>query len=167
MFMPRAIATMVDKVARQSVGKDWGLYAALLDHWQEIVGMDYARVTTPVKITFPHQPTEARRHGGTLSVRLPKGLAMEFSFKAAQIQQRINTYFGYDAIARIQFEPVYGTPKPEAQPPREPDAAILADIKSSVKSIDNDDLRAALQAFGEAVLTSPDLSELRKDGRRG
>jgi hypothetical protein len=50
MYRPRSIADAVDKVARQSAGKDWGLYANLLGHWAEIVGPDYAKVTTPVKI---------------------------------------------------------------------------------------------------------------------
>src|SRR5580698_4151357 len=116
MFLPRALANIVDKVARQSVGKDWNLYAALLDHWPEIVGNDYAQVTTPVKMTFPHQPNEPRQRGGTLCVRLPKGLAMEFTFKAEQIRQRINGYFGYDAVAKITFQPVFGV-RPETPLP--------------------------------------------------
>src|ERR1700761_8162192 len=92
MFMPRALANAVNQIARQTIGKDWSLYAALLDHWQEIVGMEYAKVTTPVKITFPHQPGASRRSGGTLTAKLPKGLAMEFTFKTEQIKQRINSY---------------------------------------------------------------------------
>ena len=104
MFIPRALSKIVDKVARQSVGKDWNLYAALLDHWPEIVGTAYARVTTPVKISFPYQPNEARQRGGNLCVRLPKGLAMEFTYKTEQIRQRINGYFGYDAVGKITFQ---------------------------------------------------------------
>jgi hypothetical protein len=152
MFVPRNLAKIVDKVARQTVGKDWNLYAALLERWPEIVGNDYAQVTTPVKMTFPHQPQEARQRGGTLIVRLPKGLAMEFTYKSEQIKQRINSYFGYDAVAKIAFQPVYGAKPDISAPVPEADPAALSHIKKTSQTIDNDELRIALEAFGEAVL---------------
>ena len=151
--MPRQLSQSVEQIARQTVGKDWGLYAALLDHWQEIVGADYARVTTPVKILFPHQPNEARRRNGTLTVRLPKGLAMEFTYKTEQMRQRINGYFGYDAIGKIIFDLVFGaTPQVKRELSASPEA--IAGIKNEVKYIENNDLQSALQSFGEAILTS-------------
>jgi hypothetical protein len=153
MFMPRRLAHAVEQVARQSVGKDWGLYAALLEHWQDIVGVDYARVTTPVKIVFPHQPNEPRRRGGTLTVRLPKGLAMEFSCKTEQIRQRINGYFGHEAIGKIAFDPVYGVPAREkSRPPADP--AALSAFNTDIKSLNNNELQDVLKSFGEAILTS-------------
>jgi hypothetical protein len=157
MFMPRAISQSVDRVARAAAGKDWNLYAALLDHWTEIVGADYARVTTPVKLTFPHQPNEAKRSNGTLCIRLPKGLAMEFSFKSDVIIQRVNRYFGHAAISRISYEPVYET----IQPPRsarEPDPQTLEKITTVTASIDDPDLRNALESFGIAVVKAQNNS---------
>ncbi|HEU0117516.1 MAG TPA: DciA family protein [Alphaproteobacteria bacterium] len=149
--MPRNISKTVDQIARQALGKDWSIYAALLDHWQEIVGMEYAKQTTPVKITFPHKPTEQRRSGGTLHIKLPKGMAMEFTFKCEQIKQRINSYFGYDAIARIMLDAAYSTPDlPSA--PREHDPEAFAQLQTDAKTIDNDELRAAFEALAEAAL---------------
>jgi hypothetical protein len=152
MFMPRAIADAINKVARQSVGKDWVLYVALLDHWQEIVGLEYARVTAPVKITFPHQPHEPRRCKGTLCVRLPKGLAMEFTFKTEQMRQRINGYFGYDAVAKIIFDPVYNMSPARAAPSPEPDPETLAAIRAGAKTVENEELQQALESFGSAIM---------------
>jgi len=153
MFMPRQLRHAVDQIARQSVGKDWGLYAALLEHWQEIVGPDYARVAAPIKIAFPHQPNEARRQNGTLTIRLPKGLAMEFTYKTEQIRQRINNYFGYGAIAKIAFDPVFGVP-PQAKARKTPEPDALSKISDQTKSIENNELHDALQSFGEALLGS-------------
>ena len=150
MFMPRQISHSVERIAKQAIGKDWGLYAAMLDHWQEIVGKEFARDTAPSKITFPHQPNEARRRNGTLTVRLPKGLAMEFTFKVDQIKQRINSYFGYDAIGKIAFEPVYGV-RPKAKTMKEPDPATIERLKSEVNVIENNELKDVLQAFGESL----------------
>jgi hypothetical protein len=154
MFMPRQLNHAVEQIARQAIGKDWALYASLLEHWKEIVGPDYARVTTPVKINFPHQPNEARRRNGTLTVRLPKGLAMEFTYKTEQICQRINNYFGYDAIAKIMFDAVYGV-APKTQKQFEADPEALSQLQGQTQSIQSNELRDALQSFGEAMIKRP------------
>lgn len=154
MFTPRKISSAIDKVARQAVGKDWTLFAALLDHWQEIVGTEYARLTTPVKITFPVKPMEARRNGGTLTIRLPKGLAMEFTFKSEQIRERITNYFGYEAISRIMLEPAYNKAPAQEAPAPLADPEALAEIHEAAQEIENDELREALAAFGESVVRS-------------
>ncbi len=149
-FIPRTIASAVDKVARQTAGKDWGLYASLLDHWAEIVGTEYARVTTPVKIHFPYQPNEAQRKNGVLTVRLPKGLAMEFSFKADLIRQRINSYFGYEAFARVALDAASLPPPPVKKTATASPEAVKA-IREQASVIENSELREALERFGEAM----------------
>lgn len=151
MYVPRSLADAVDKVARQSAGRDWGLYANLLDHWAEIVGAEYAKVTTPVKIYFPYQPQEAQRKNGVLTVRLPKGLAMEFTFKADLIRQRVNAYFGYEAFARIALDAA-ALPPPPVRTAKKIDAAALDAMKEKASAIENNELREALEKFGEAML---------------
>ncbi|MDE1901220.1 MAG: DUF721 domain-containing protein [Alphaproteobacteria bacterium] len=148
---PRTLADAVDKVARQSAGKDWGLYAGLLSHWTEIVGADYARVTTPVKIAFPYQPGEAQRKDGVLTVRLPKGLAMEFSFKADIIRRRINAYLGYEAFARIALAPAAAGVPVAAKQPKPIAPAALKAIQEQVSSIENNELKDVLESFGKAM----------------
>ncbi|MDD3370953.1 MAG: DciA family protein [Alphaproteobacteria bacterium] len=152
MWKPRSLADAVDKVARQSAGKDWGLYANLLGHWTEIVGADYARDTTPVKISFPYRPHEAQRKNGTLTIRLPKGLAMEFSFKSDQIRRRVNAFFGYEAFDRVALDPA-SIPSPPAKHEKKADPAAVEAIKKETEAVDNEDLRKALEAFGETLLT--------------
>jgi len=151
MFMPRALAGIVERVARQSVGKDWNLYAALLEHWPEIVGQEYAATTSPVKMNFPHQPNEPRKGNGVLTVRLPKGLAMEFSFKSEQIRQRVNSYFGYNVIAKIIFDTTFVLP-PKTSLVNDGDPVALKAVRESASTVESDELRAALESFGTAVI---------------
>jgi len=150
MLLPRSVSCAIDKIAREALGKDWALYAALLERWPEIVGHEYAHNTSPVKITFPPRQQEAQRTGGILVIRLPKGLAMEFTFRIEQIRQRITTYFGYEAIAKITFEPYF------AAPPRSPGNVArkerdVSHIEEAVSVIDSAELRDALMAFGKAA----------------
>jgi len=158
-MLPRPISASLDKVARDAVGRDWALYATLLDHWREIVGEDYAQNTAPVKIVFPKgkkldEKWASRRSGGTLHIRLPQGLTMEFSFLTDTIRARINGFFGYSAIEKVVFEPFY----PEKPPVLAPEAPPLsAEAKESLaedtKDIDNDELRDLLQQLGESMLS--------------
>ncbi len=150
MKAPRPISDAVDKVARQSAGKDWGLYANLLQHWTEIVGPDYARDTTPVKIAFPYQPGEAQRKNGTLTIRLPKGLAMEFSFRTEIIRSRLNAFLGYEAFARLALDSAYGLP-PEAKMMKKANPEASKRIEEKVVVVENEELREALQRLGEAI----------------
>ncbi|MDX9689066.1 MAG: DUF721 domain-containing protein [Proteobacteria bacterium] len=161
MKLPRPLASSIDSVARTAVGKEWALYATLIEHWSEIVGADYAQKTKPVKISFPKGKKAGEnwaRHkqtGGTLLIRLPHGLRMEFSFLIPQMLQRINAFFGYPAIATLQFDSYYE--KASVPPPPPAQEKTLTDrekslLKEQLKDIDNNELREALERLGESVL---------------
>jgi hypothetical protein len=161
MKLPRPLASSIDSVARTAVGKEWALYATLIEHWREIVGADYAQKTKPVKISFPTGKKAGdswagrKQTGGTLLIRLPHGLRMEFSFLTPHILERINGFFGYPAIATLQFDPYYE--KPSAPPLPSPQERSLTEtekgqLKEQIKDINNSELREALERLGESVL---------------
>lgn len=87
-------------------------------------------------------------------MRLPRGLTMEFTFKSAIVQQRINEYFGYDAIAKISFEPVFASPPPSAKTLPPPDPVKLADLKARADEIESEEVRAALESLGATLLSA-------------
>lgn len=160
MRLPQNISRTIDAVARSALGKDWSLYATILDHWPEIVGVDYAKDTTPVKIVFPkgkkkdEKWAQGNRTGGILTIRLPQGLTFTFSHNTEQIKTRINNFFGYEAIGKIAFESFYPSPKAEkAAPP--PLTDLEKDtLQSHIKNIDNNELRDALERLGASVLAN-------------
>jgi hypothetical protein len=120
MFTPRPLSSALSQVAREAIGKDWTLYATLLDHWREIVGEEYAKTASPVKISFPKGKKDGEkwaargRTGGLLTIKLPQGLAMEFSFLSETLKTRINGFFGYPMIEKIAFEPYCVPKKPKS-----------------------------------------------------
>lgn len=162
MSLPRTLSTTLDHIARKAVGKDWSLYAALLDHWPEIVGQDYAKKAAPVKISFPKgkkadEKWASRRTDGTLIIRLPQGLAMEFGFLSETLKSRINGFFGYPAIGRIALETYYPTaPQPFIEPPQPLSAEKKENIARQAAGIENEELREVLQQLGESVIRKPE-----------
>lgn len=161
MKLPRPLASSIDSVARTAVGKEWSLYATLIEHWREIVGADYAQKTKPVKISFPKGKRTAdswagrKQTGGTLLIRLPHGLRMEFGFLTPQILERINGFFGYPAISTLAFDPYYE--KPADPPPTAAQQRALTKgekerLREQIKDINNNELRESLERLGESVL---------------
>lgn len=155
MLLPQKLAKPVESVARQAMGKHWHLYAGLLEHWEEIVGADYARCTTPAKISFPPKASgdklaQDKRTDGTLHIRLPQGLVLEFTYQTERIRQRLTSYFGYNAIARIVFEPYYSQKAPSSSVLNE-NLVSLTYEDNRLEQLDNPELAETLRQLGAYI----------------
>jgi len=151
MKLPQSISSSVDSVAKAAIGKDWSLYATLIEHWEEIVGQNYAKNTQPHKILFSKNRNQA---GGTLVIKLPKGLTMEFEFLINQIKERINSFFGYKAITKIIFDPYY-TKEEEKEcniKEKQLSKSDISEVKNTIKDIENKELREALEVLGKSII---------------
>jgi hypothetical protein len=69
----------------------------IIVHWPQIVGAEFARVSIPLSLSFP----SGARRGGKLKVRIIGAMALSFQHVHDVILERINTYYGWQAIARI------------------------------------------------------------------
>ncbi len=123
--------------------------ASILGAWQQVVGTGFAERCQPVRIDYPR----GGRRGGTLLLRAGGGAALELQHAAPQLIERINTHFGFPAVARIRFlhAPVRTRPKRPAPPPRVLSEAARRAVSRAPEGIAEPGLREALQALGEAV----------------
>jgi hypothetical protein len=118
--------------------------------WPSIVGTALAAESSPERLSFP----PGKRLDGTLHVRASGPLALEIQHLEPVILDRINTYFGYRAVARITLaqgpRPARrDAPAPPA--PRPPDPARRAAVEQQTRDIGDAELRGALNRLGEAV----------------
>jgi len=148
----QTLSAPVDKLALAALGKGWADHGRLLAHWSAIAGEEFARHTTPVKLTFPHGGGQDGRTGGTLLIAVPQALALELQHESATLLARINGFFGYRAVARLAF-----TPKAVAgiadRPVLRPLSAGEQDaIALSVASIADSPVREALTSFGASLM---------------
>ena len=116
-YGPRSVGAFIPNVTRAAFEKFGFSTATVLTNWAAIVGPELARTTAPERIRWPsqdvslledadHEPAPARdrrRSGATLVMRVEGPQAIEVQFKAAQIIERINTYFGYGAVSDIRI----------------------------------------------------------------
>jgi hypothetical protein len=148
-FTPRRLAQSVAPLARKNIGRDWDLYAALIDHWREIAGEDYATLVTPVKISFPRGG--AQKTDGTLTLRAPQGAAMALSYRTPQLLERIATFLGTGAIVKIALDTHY-TETPPAPPPQQA-VDLPPDLHTQLAEIEDPDVRQALEELGKSIFS--------------
>ncbi len=146
--MPQNLAAPLRQLAKQAVGADWQLYSIVLEHWQDIIGAEWAAQTAPVKIAFPRQQARSQ---GTLTIAMPRGLTMAMQYRQPQILARLNGFLGAETIVRLHFSHATAASRRPAAPARTLSAHETAHISQAVISVNDVELRASLAAFGQAL----------------
>jgi len=144
---------MVSKVTTPLYRKRGFAEARILSDWPVIVGERFAAVTLPEKLTFPRGGAGGGKRDGLLQVRVGAPLATELQHLEPQIIERINGYFGYNAVARLKLVqgPVTPPSPPPVEPPSQADAATERAMNEMTAEVADTGLREALTDLGCAV----------------
>ena len=91
--------------------------------------------------------------GGTLQVRVSGAAALEIDHMIPQLIDRINTYYGYEAVSRIRLEQ---GPLPRPKRQRTKRLRTLTDseemaLKSSLSGIQDPNLKENLEELGRLI----------------
>lgn len=146
----RALADTLPAITGPLLGKHGFAGSRVVADWPSIVGEALAARSLPERVTYP----PGGRGPGTLSVRIASGgLALELQHLEPLIIERINTYFGRPAVARLRFVhaplPELREPRVTASPPS-PEAGRAAAALAA--NIENPRLRKALGDLGAHLL---------------
>ena len=96
----QSVAKMMMPLAKNLLGKKGFTEIDLLSNWQEIVGEDVASYTLPRQIIS----AKGNKDGGCLQIEVPSGaFALELQLREKIIKEKINFYFGYQAISNIRI----------------------------------------------------------------
>ncbi|UWQ21719.1 DUF721 domain-containing protein [Jannaschia sp. W003] len=152
---PRAVGTLVDRTIRRAGESRGFAELRLLTHWAEFAGRDVAAICRPVKVTHPRKGL-----GATLVLLTTGAQAPVLQMRLPQLRERVNSCYGYNAIAAIQITQTAPTGFAEGQAafdpaPRaraEPPAAAVAEARARAEGVADDGLRAALERLGTSFL---------------
>ncbi len=148
---PKAIAEFSRQLTRKPLGKRGFAEASLVTNWPEIVGVAQAQGSLPLKIAFPRD----ERAGGVLHVRVATGgLATEFQYRKELIVARVNSHFGYGAVADLRITQGHVPPRPPKRttpPPPVLPAEQESALQSSLSVVEDDDIREALARLGRRL----------------
>jgi hypothetical protein len=145
----RAIAAEVPRIAGAALGKRGFGEAQLVTQWETVVGPELAAEISPERLTF----SRGERKQGNLRLRVSSAFAVEAQHLEPVIIERINGFFGYQAVARITL--VQGPPlssPPVVAKPRPLSAEETKTLDRRLADVGDPTLRDALQRLGAAVL---------------
>lgn len=93
-------ARMIMNLAKGILGKRGFVEVDMISGWDKIVGEELARYSFPQQVSFPRN----ERSGATLLIAVSSGaFALEIQHRETFIISKINTYFGYNAVARLKI----------------------------------------------------------------
>lgn len=136
--------------------------ARLLTHWPEIAGADLARITRPVKVGYGREGM-----GATLTLLVSAAQAPMVQMDLPRLKDKVNAVYGYAAIARIMLTQTAATGfaegqaqfAPAAPKPRIMTQETLAEAARVAAPVQDDTLRAALEALAQNILTRRKATE--------
>lgn len=138
----RACGDLVSDIAGTTFKRFGFVQGAVVSRWTEIVGDRYARVSTPESIRFP----AGKKAGGTLTLSVEGAHAPLMQHLGPLIMERVNRFFGYEAVAKIAFRQGRA-PKVEAKPARPVAAPIPKELGEGLRQIADPELRTVLESL--------------------
>jgi hypothetical protein len=122
--------------------------SSVVSRWREIVGDRYAGISCPESIRFP----QGRRSDGVLTLVVEGAHAPMMQHVAPAIIERVNRFFGYPAVARIQFrQAMVQVARSRSRPVPPPVKPLPAELGDSLRAIGDPELRACLEALARGV----------------
>jgi hypothetical protein len=125
--------------------------AEILSRWADIVGSEIAAVSEPIRINWPRPVGDNEPEPATLVLRVEGPAALEIQHMSAVILERVNRFFGWQAIGRIALRqaPLRRREKPKHFASLNP--ALAEKIASDLGDLADDSLRQALARLGAAI----------------
>lgn len=110
-FVPaKAVGSFVPTLTKKAFEKFGFSTATLITDWARIAGNELAAYTMPERLKWPRggesasaDDIESDRRGGKLILRVDPARALDVEYRARQIMDRINSYFGYRAVETIRL----------------------------------------------------------------
>lgn len=148
------LARFLPKITKKAFEKYGFAYSDVAEHWSDIVGEEIARHTSPERIRWPRRsaPKQGTYNSGVLTVRVDGPRAIEIQHRAPEIIERINRFYGYQALSEIKI--IQG-PLPKRDRPMPVKPEIRAEnrpvVDKTLDQIENKDLKEALKKLGQGV----------------
>lgn len=141
----------VETVTRPAFRKHGIAESRIITEWAHIAGGVLAGKTLPTRIAF----ARGKRDHGTLHLTVSPGWALEVQHLEPLILDKIATFFGYRAVAKLH---ITQAPLPLPEPPRrrKPETPLSAEDSANLTrltdGVEDDELRRALESLGTAIL---------------
>lgn len=159
----QALSKSILPLAKMVLGKKGFVETDILTNWQDIIGEDLANFTSPLKIDFKPQ----QRLNGILHLEVPSGaFALEIQHKEKIILQKINTYFGYNAVSSIRIIQNSNFQNFTPPPAKKIEKLVTPEEENYIQElageINHPELKEILIKLGQSIFTDNNQKEKKK-----
>jgi hypothetical protein len=147
----RPLAELLHKTLGKAFAKQGFASMELVTRWREIVGAEIAAHSQPERIQWRMPQGSGAREPGTLVLRVEGPTAVEIQHQSGIILERVNRFFGWQAVASLKLRQAPLSQPPRRPTPLPPDEDAAARLAAGFSAIQNADLRQALARLGASV----------------
>lgn len=147
----KPLSLMMGDVLSAAYAKQGFAARELVTRWPEIAGRDIAEHAQPLKMQWPRPVEGQPQEPATLILRVEGPMALEIQHTSDVILERVNRFFGWNAVGRIALRQAPLTRKSPNAAPRGPDAESIQKEAAGLTAVEDEGLRGALARLGAAI----------------
>jgi hypothetical protein len=148
---PRPLADLLGATLNERFAQQGFASRELITRWADIAGPEIAAHCEPTRIQWPRPVCEDDAEPATLVLRVEGPAALEIQHLSAVILERVNRFFGWQAVGRLALRQAPLRRRKKPMPVKGPDQAEIARIAGNLPEIADESLRQALARLGASV----------------
>jgi len=149
--LPKPLSQLVGKTIADALARQGFASTGVVTHWPEIVGAEIADHAEPMRMIWPRRVHEDDPDPATLVLRVEGPVALEIQHLSGVIIEKVNRFFGFRAVGRIQIRQAPLARREKKKPPPAPDPEVVARLAAGMGDIADEALRDALARLGASV----------------
>src|SRR6476620_8299043 len=135
----KPLSLLLNDVFAEAYAKQGFAARELVTRWGDIAGSEIAAHSEPLKMQWPRPVEGQPQEPATLVLRVEGPMALEIQHSADVILERVNRFFGWNAVGQLAFRPA------------PPDPKAVAKVAEGLTDIEDEDLKTALARLGAAI----------------
>jgi hypothetical protein len=145
----KPISELMPQIGRMAFRRFGFVQSSVVTRWPDIVGPTHAKVCAPESIRFP--PGE--KSEGVLNLVVTPAQAPLIQHVIPEIIERVNRFFGYNAICRVKLRQGEVKPPPDSRPAKSPPSLkpIPMELGDSLRDIGDPELRTVLESLARSL----------------
>ena len=149
--LPKPLGQIAGKTIAEALARQGFASTGLVTHWPEIVGAEIADHAEPMRMVWPRRVHEDDPEPATLVLRVEGPVALEIQHLSGVIIERVNRFFGWRAVGRIQIRQAPLARREAKKAPPAPDPEVVARLAAGMSDSGDEGLRDALARLGASV----------------
>ncbi len=141
----RPFSSSIPKTLKKHLKKGGYNYSNIVDKWTEIVDRQISDIAYPVTIRMGKDMKD-----GTLVLNVIHGKEVEIEYKKNDVMDKINSFFGYNCISRINLKIVHDKIENNKKDKKYKKLKNFDKIEKKVNKVNNAQLKSSLNNFLKA-----------------